>query len=350
VPERDETNDEGGGGRPFWSGMLSFGLVSVPVDLLPAHSSSRAPLRMLDADGTPLARRYFCPADEQEVDADQLERGYELDDGTIVVVTDEELEAQAPKKSREIDLRRFVDRDSIDPLYFERSYFLAPGKGSGKAYRLLASVMESSRRAGIASFVMREKEYLVAIFAEGGLLRGETLRFADQVRSIRSVGLPKPTRVDAAAVKRMSRAVSTLAKKSWNPSELSDPHEAIRQLAQRKFEKGQDVIRSRAAAAQDTGGEIVDLMQVLRDSLAQERSRREEGAGTSGRHGAPSHAAKKGEQRRLIAPTQPVSRQDEAGGAQQDGSAPALRPRAQRGSVRKGTAGRPSAFQRFTTG
>jgi DNA end-binding protein Ku len=191
VPERDETSEEGGG-RAFWSGMLSFGLVSVPVDLLPAHSSSRAPLRMLDTDGTPLARRYYCPVDEQEVEADQLERGYELDDGKIVVVTDEELEALAPKKSREIDLRRFVDRDSIDPLYFERSYFLAPGKGSGKAYRLLASVMESSRRAGIASFVMRDKEYLVAIFAEGGLLRGETLRFADQVRSSRSVGLPKP--------------------------------------------------------------------------------------------------------------------------------------------------------------
>jgi DNA end-binding protein Ku len=288
VPERDETNDEGGG-RAFWSGMLSFGLVSVPVDLLPAHSSSRAPLRMLDADGTPLARRYYCPVDEQEVDADQLERGYELDNGKIVVVTDEELEALAPKKSREIDLRRFVDRDSIDPLYFERSYFLAPGKASGKAYRLLASVMESSRRAGIASFVMRDKEYLVAIFAEGGLLRGETLRFADQVRSSRSVGLPKPARVDAAAVKRMSRAVSTLAKKSWDPSELSDPHEAIRQLAARKFKKGQDVIRSRGAA-RDEGGEIIDLMQVLRDSLAQNDLAAKNGrsrAGATGRAGPP---------------------------------------------------------------
>lgn len=286
MPERDESSDEGGG-RAFWSGMLSFGLVSVPIDLLPAHSTSRAPLRMLDADGTPLARRYYCPADEQEVDSAHLERGYELDNGKIVVVTDEELEALAPKKSREIDLRRFVSRDSIDPLYFERSYFLAPGKGSGKAYRLLASVMESSRRAGIASFVMREKEYLVAIFAEGGLLRGETLRFADQVRSSRSVGLPKPARVDAAAVKRMSRAVSTLAAKGWDPSELSDPHEAIRQLAQRKFKKGQDVIRTRGGA-RDEGGDVVDLMQVLRDSLAQndlaaKRARPRAGASASGR-------------------------------------------------------------------
>jgi DNA end-binding protein Ku len=247
---------------------------------------------MLDSDGTPLARRYYCPADEKEVDADHLVRGYELDDGTLVVVTDEELEALAPKKSREIDLRRFVDRDSIDPLYFERSYFLAPGKGSGKAYRLLSAVMERSRRAGIATFVMREKEYLVAIFAEGGLLRGETLRFADQVRSTRQVGLPKPARVDSAAVKRMSRAVGALAKKSWNPSELHEPHQAIAQLAERKYKQGQDVTRSRAAA-RDEGGDVIDLMQVLRASLAQNDL-----AAKTGRQRAPSARATPRKKRR----------------------------------------------------
>ena len=131
MPERDETNDaDEGRGRAFWSGTLSFGLVSIPVELLPAHRASRGSLRMIDADGTPLARRYHCPADEQPVAPDHITRGYELDSGKIVVVTDEELEALAPKKSREIDLRRFVDRDSIDPLYFQRSYFLAPGAGS----------------------------------------------------------------------------------------------------------------------------------------------------------------------------------------------------------------------------
>jgi len=267
VPELDESMEEGGG-RAFWSGTLSFGLVSVPVDLLPAHTSARASLRMLDADGTPLARRYYRPSDDKEVAAAELVRGREVDKGKLVVVTDEELEALAPKKSREIDLRRFVDRDSIDPMFFERSYFLAPGKGSGKAYRLLTAVMERSRRAGIATFVMREKEYLVAIFAEDGLLRGETLRFADQVRSSRSVGLPKAARVDAAATKRMSRAISALTQKKWDPDELADPHQAIRALAERKFKKKQDVVRHRASE-RDEGGEIVDLMQVLRDSLAQ---------------------------------------------------------------------------------
>jgi DNA end-binding protein Ku len=267
VPESDTSDDEVRA-RPFWSGVLSFGLVSIPVDLVPAQRTSHAALRQLDADGTPLARRYYCPSDEAEVEADHIVRGYALDDGDVVVVTDEELEALAPEKSREIDLRLFVDRDSIDPLYFERSYFLAPGASSGKAYRLLTAVMEGSRRAGIATFVMRDKEYLVAIFADGGLLHAETMRFHDEVRSTGDVGLPRPTRVEPKALERMRRAVQGLAEDGWDPSALEDPHEPIRKLAARKLAKRKDVVQSQGAPERE-GGHVVDLMEVLRASLAQ---------------------------------------------------------------------------------
>jgi DNA end-binding protein Ku len=286
VPERDEidASDEGRG-RAFWSGILSFGLVSIPVELLPAHRGNRASLRMVDAEGTPLARRYHCPAHEQPVDADQIARGYELDNGKIVLVTDEEREALAPKKSREIDLRRFVDRDSIDPLYFQRSYFLAPGANSGKAYRLLGAVMERSRRAGIATFVMRDKEYLIAIFAEAGLLRAETLRFHDEVRSPRDVGLPKAARVDASALARLSRSVSALEAEKWDPSALVDAHEPIRALAERKYKQRKDVITSSGAPARDAEGQVVDLFEVLRQSLAENdlAAKRAPNRSTSGR-------------------------------------------------------------------
>jgi DNA end-binding protein Ku len=269
VPEPETTDDERA--RPFWSGTLSFGLVSIPVDLVPAQRTSHATLRQLDTDGTPLARRYFCPGDGSEVEPDHIVRGYELDSGEVVVVTDEELEALAPEKSREIDLRLFVDRDSIDPLYFERSYFLAPGASSGKAYRLLTAVMEESRRAGIATFVMRDKEYLVAIFAEAGLLHAETMRFHDEVRSTSDVGLPSPGRVDAKAVERMRRAVQGLAEDDWDPSALEDPHDAIRKLAERKLAKNEDVVQSHGTPDRDggQGGHVVDLMEVLRRSLAE---------------------------------------------------------------------------------
>ncbi|MET0409786.1 MAG: Ku protein [Polyangiaceae bacterium] len=263
-----ENDDEERRGRPFWSGLLSFGLVSIPVELLASHRSTGGALHMIDEDGTRLARRYYGSADEKELDPDQLVRGYELDDGKVVVVSDEELEALAPKKSREIDLRLFVDRDGIDPLYFERSYFLAPGEGSGKAYRLLVAVMEESRRAGVATFVMRDKEYLVAIFAEGGLLRAETLRFHDEVRSTRDVGLPKPPPVDDATAKRVQKALASLEQQKWDPSELADPHEALRELAERKYKQRKDVLKSDDTSAA-SGGAVVDLMEVLKKSLAQ---------------------------------------------------------------------------------
>ena len=254
--------------RSFWSGTLSFGLVSIPVDLLPALRSAEGSLRLLDADGTPLVRRYFCPSEEKQLEPEELVHGYELGKGKVVVVTDEELEALAPRKSREIDLRRFVDRDSIDPLYFERSYFLVPGAESSKAYRLLSAVMERSRRAGIATFVMREKEYLIAIFSEGGLLRAETLRFADEVRSSEDVGLPKRVSPDPRTLDKVRRAVAALEQKRFNVNELSDPHEALRALAQEKFKRKRDVVRA-SESKSESGGELIDLMEVLRRSLAE---------------------------------------------------------------------------------
>jgi DNA end-binding protein Ku len=254
--------------RAFWSGTLSFGLVSIPVDLLPAHRSAEGSLRLLDADGTPLARRYFCPREQKQLEPDELVHGYELGKGKVVVVTDQELEALAPKKSREIDLRRFVDRDSIDPLYFERSYFLVPGADSGKAYRLLCAVMERSGRAGIATFVMREKEYLIAIFAESGLLRAETLRFAEEVRSSADVGLPKPVTPDPRTLDKVRRAVAALEQKKFGVSELSDPHEPLRKLAQQKYRSKRDVVRATESTS-ESGGDVIDLMEVLRRSLAE---------------------------------------------------------------------------------
>jgi len=143
--------------RPFWSGTLTFGLVSVPVDLYPGTRTNRAPLRMLGPKGEPLSRRYFSQKTEKDLEDDEMIRGYEFDKEKYVPVTDEELERLAPESSRDIDLRRFVDLQSIPPLYFDRSYFLVPSEGSEKAYRLLAATMEKEGLAGIATFVMRAR-------------------------------------------------------------------------------------------------------------------------------------------------------------------------------------------------
>ncbi len=162
--------------RARWSGTIRFGLVGIPVYLFPANRPAGVGLRMLDQDGIPLARRWWCPKDEAFVDADEIIRGHATDGDEYVVVTDEELEAIEPKKSREIDLRQFVPVASVDPRWFQRGYYLAPAGESTKAYRLLAEVMERTGRAGIATFVMRAHEYLDAIVSARGILRAETLR------------------------------------------------------------------------------------------------------------------------------------------------------------------------------
>ena len=127
-----EPEEENAGGRPFWSGTLTFGLVSVPVSLFPASRSNRASLRMLGPDGKPLARRYFAEKTGKDLDADEVGGDTKSLKEKYVIVTDEELERLAPEKTRDIDLKQFVPAESIPPIYFERGYFLTPAAGSQK--------------------------------------------------------------------------------------------------------------------------------------------------------------------------------------------------------------------------
>ena len=154
---------------------------------------------MLGPDDQPLVRRYFCSADGKPLTRDDIVRGYENDDGSFTIVADEDLDALAPRKSRDIDLRRFVKREEIPRQLLERPYVLAPAGESTKAYHLLAATMERAGKAGIATFVMRGKEYLAAIFAEGGTLRAVTMRFASELRTPDDVGLPAAVRASGRA-------------------------------------------------------------------------------------------------------------------------------------------------------
>jgi DNA end-binding protein Ku len=255
--------------RAIWSGTISFGLVSIPVNLFPANRPRRVSLRMLDEDGAPLSRRYYDPETGKEVPGDRIVRGYEIEAGEFVVVTDEELEALEPEKSRDIDLRRFVDRSQIDPLFFDRAYFLTPGGNSTKAYRLLAAVMERSGRAGIATFVMRTREYLVAILAEGGILRAETLRFHDEIRPLDDIDLPDRPRVPRARVKTMESAIRAASAQDLDASELEDRFaDRLLSLVERKREKGADVVTAPTGIAdEESVADVIDLMEVLKRSL-----------------------------------------------------------------------------------
>jgi DNA end-binding protein Ku len=239
----------------------------VPVNLFPANRSSRAPLRMLSADGEPLSRRYYSEKTERDLDADQMVRGYEIDNGKYVVVTDEELERLAPEKTRDIDLKRFVPADSIPPVYFERGYFLTPDSGSEKAYKLLAETMDKEEKAGLATFVMRGKEYLVAIFAEHGILRAETMRFPDELRSPADVDLPKKKKVPPAMVRKFEKLISNKSKKELSARRLADEQtERLLKLVKKKSAQRKNIFEVETEKRDE--GNVIDLMAVLKKSLA----------------------------------------------------------------------------------
>jgi DNA end-binding protein Ku len=268
--KKEAAEDGARGARPFWSGTLTFGLVSVPVDLYPGNRTNRAPLRMLGPEGEPLARRYYSQKSGDDLEDDAMVRGYEIDKEKYVLVTDEELERLAPKQSRDIDLRRFVDLQSIPPLYFDRSYFLAPSAGSEKPYQLLSQTMKNSDLAGIATFVMRGKEYLVAIFPENGILRAETMRFADELRTPKEVGLPDKGKVAAATVKKFEKIIGRHSRKELSLTELKDEKtEQLLKLVQKKRKVKKNVVEVETPEREPSN--VVDLTEVLKRSLARKK-------------------------------------------------------------------------------
>jgi len=221
---------------------------------------------MLGPDGQPLARKYFAEKSGKDLDADDTVRGYEIGENKFVIVTDEELERLAPEKTRDIDLKQFVPADSIPPTYFERGYFLVPAAGSQKAYKLLAGTMEKSELAGIATFVMRGKEYLIAIFSDNGILRAETMRFADELRTPSEVGLPKKKAAPKAAVQKFEKIIANKSKKQFSPNKLADKQtDSLLKLVKKKQSKRGNVVK--VEDEMETDHKVIDLVQVLKKSL-----------------------------------------------------------------------------------
>ena len=218
-------------------------------------------------EGQPLRRRYYSPETERDLDADEIVRGYEIAKDKYVVVTDDELERLQPEKSRNIDLRLFVPQDTIPPVHFERGYFLTPADGSEKAYKLLAEAMDKTELAGIATFVMRGKEYLVAIFSDHEILRAETMRFKDELRSAADVGLSEKHKVSPAAVRKFEKLIAGKSKREFSGARLKDEQtEALLKLVKKKQRSSRNVVE--VETPEPDSGNVVDLVKILKQSLA----------------------------------------------------------------------------------
>jgi DNA end-binding protein Ku len=268
--------------RSLWSGSLSFGLVNVPVALVSAVRDLDVHFNQLDEkNGTRLHVERYCKEEDVAIPYEEVASGYPKSKGEgFVMLTDLELQAAAPEKTRTIDISEFVHLQDIDPIYFDHPYFLVPnaeGEGALRAYKLLVGVMEQTERVAIGRFVMRTKEYLVALRVRDGLLSLVTMRFADEIRS--TDGLNLPGKKDQPSKKEVDHAVALIEELSvdWDPSNYKDRHRQRLLKIVRDKKKGKTI---KAPSEPEVPAAVPDLMAALRESL--EAARGGDGKAKSG--------------------------------------------------------------------
>jgi DNA end-binding protein Ku len=256
--------------RSLWTGSLSFGLVNVPVRLISAVRDRDLHFRQLhESDGAPIEVQRWCEQEDVEVPWEEITHGYELEDGGQVIVSDLELRAIEPRKTRTIDIEQFVDLADVDPIYFNHPYFLVPAAeddGAKRAYRLLTEVMSKTERAALGTLVMRTKEYLALVRERGGALTLTTMLFADEVRSTKDVDAAakahKPT------PKQLNAAVSVIEALAaeWDPDKHKDHYrDRLRKVVDRK-RKGATI---EIPEPREEPEPAPDLMEALERTLAE---------------------------------------------------------------------------------
>ncbi|RAJ69855.1 Ku protein [Streptomyces sp. Amel2xB2] len=266
--------------RPIWSGVITFGLVTVPVQLVAAAQDHSVRFRQLQrGTGDRVRDRRVNERTGERVDHDDIVKGYDLGDGEYVVVEPEELERIAPGRSQVIEVSGFVGLEEVEPAYFSRTYYLAPrGEEYARVYRLLCTALLETGKAGVATFVMHDREYLVALRARDDVLELHTLHWADEVRDPRRElpGLPAgelPVERELSSARRLIEAMST----EWRPEDYEDTYESrVRQLVEAK-RRGEEVV---AGEEPPEATNVVDLEDALRRSVDRaSRPRRAPGGG-----------------------------------------------------------------------
>ncbi|MFD8782506.1 Ku protein, partial [Kitasatospora sp. NPDC059599] len=265
--------------RPMWTGVLTFGLVTVPVALYTATQSHDVRFHQLQRGTSDRVRnKRVNERTDKEVEFADIVKGYEVTDGEYVIVEPDELEQISPGRSRTIDIAGFVDLADVDPIFFDRTYYLGPrGQEYQKVYALLVKALEHAGKAGLAMFAMRGKEYLTAVRSENGILELHTMHFADEVRDPhREVdNLPQKVTLSAQEVRTAEQLIGMLAL-DWQPEQWHDTYEEqVRKLVEDKL-AGREIAVSTGPAPEATN--VIDLMDALRRSLDSARKDQDQGA------------------------------------------------------------------------
>jgi DNA end-binding protein Ku len=268
--------------RGLWKGAISFGLVNVPVELFSAEKrSSELDLTMLDKrDLAPVGYKRYNKSTGEDVPWAEVVKGYEYQDDKYVVLSDEDFRRANVEASKTVDIQAFVDLKEIAPLFFQTPYYLAPGKRGEKAYALLRDALKKSGKAGIATVVIRTRQYLAAVIAQDDVLVMDTLRYADELKQPDELGIPASALHVKASPKEIDMALRLIEDMSekWQPEKFKDTYrDDLMERIKEKVKKGQteQITAPQKGETQPKSADVIDLMALLKKSVEKKQDKQE---------------------------------------------------------------------------
>lgn len=278
--------------RAIWKGAISFGLVNVPISLYPATTQKELSFRLLrKSDLSPINYKRIAETDGKEVPWDQIVKGYEYEKGKFVVLSEEDFERADVKATQTIEVLEFVHLHEIDPIYFDRPYYLEPQKQGAKAYALLRDALKKMEMVGIAKVVIKTRQHLASVKPEQKALVLEIMHFAEELVSPNSLQIPGDVAVGSREMQMASELVERLSG-PWEPKKYTDDYrDALMKLIEKKIESGGRTPGESKAAGKRPSTKVIDLLSVLQQSL--EKTGKRDSSKKTTRHPKSRHAMKR---------------------------------------------------------
>lgn len=256
--------------RSIWKGSISFGLVNIPVSLYPATHREELKFNLLRAtDLSPINYKRVAEADGKEVPWEQIVKGYEYEKGKYVVIKDDDFKRVDIEATQTVDIIDFVQLEEVDPMYFNKPYYLEPSKGGGNAYALLRDVLKDTGKAGIAKVVIKTRQHLAAVKPMKNVLVLEIMHFGDELTDANELKIPEEAKKTGAKELEMAKTLVEQMTDKWDPNRYTDDYtSALMKLIDEKIESGGKT-PALAPAKPKSSGKVIDLLSVLQKSLEQ---------------------------------------------------------------------------------
>ena len=256
--------------RPIWKGAICFGLVNIPITLYPATRRDELRFHFLrKSDHSPINNKRVAEADGKEVAWGDIVRGYQYEKGKFVVLSDDDFSRVDIEATQTVEIQEFVEVEEINPMFFSKPYYMEPGKGGDKAYALLRDVLRGSKRVGIAKVVIKTREHLAAVKAQGDALVLELMHFVGEIIGSEDLHVPGDAKIDKKESDMAKQLVESMTGK-WDPEKYKDDYkEALMDVIEEKVAAGgKDVPKSKKTKGVKATN-VIDLVAVLQKSIQQ---------------------------------------------------------------------------------